>query len=77
MSLSGLCARIRSLWRGLRYRGDVEAEMTAEFRHHLELRTEDLIRSGLAPEEATRQARIEFGHMESHKHEARVSRPDA
>ncbi|KPJ97955.1 MAG: hypothetical protein AMS20_16615 [Gemmatimonas sp. SG8_28] len=74
MSLSGLVARVRSLWHGLRYRGDVEAEMTAEFRHHLELRTEDLIRDGLTQEDAARQARIEFGHIESHKHDARVSR---
>jgi predicted permease len=48
--------------------------MAEEFRHHLDLRTEDLIRRGLAPEEAARRARIEFGHIESHKHSARVSR---
>ncbi len=74
MRPSGLVARLRSLWRGLLHRADIEAEMTDEFRQHLELRTEDLIRRGLHPDEAARQARIEFGHIDSHKHDARVSR---
>lgn len=64
--MHALLARFRSLWRGLRRRDDVEAEMAEEFRHHLELRTEDLIRRGLSPVEAARRARIEFGHIESH-----------
>lgn len=72
--LSGLIARIRSLWRGLRRRADIEAEMAEEFRHHLELRTEDLVRQGLSPQEAARRARIEFGHIDSHKEDARASR---
>jgi predicted permease len=74
VQLSGVVARLRSLWRGLRHRADIEAEMTEEFRHHLELRTEDLIRRGLRPEEAGRRARIEFGHIDSHKSDARASR---
>jgi hypothetical protein len=70
----GLVARLRSLWRGLRRRSDVEAEMSEEFRLHVELRAADLVRSGLSPAEAQRQARLEFGHMESHKEEGRASR---
>ena len=73
-ALPGVQARLRSLWRGLRHRADIEAEMTDEFRHHLALRTEDLIRQGVAPADAARQARIEFGHVEGHKEDARVSR---
>ncbi|NIR43190.1 MAG: FtsX-like permease family protein [Gemmatimonadetes bacterium] len=72
--ISQLLARLRSLWRGLRHRADVEAEMAEEFRHHIALRTEDLISGGRAPEEAARQARLEFGHIESHKQNARASR---
>jgi predicted permease len=72
--LSSIIARLRSLWYGLRHRADVEAEMTEEFRHHLELRTEDLIREGLSSQEAARRARIEFGHIDSHRHAARASR---
>ncbi len=70
----GMVARLRSLWRGARARADIEAEMAEEFRHHLELRTEDLIRRGLAPEDAARVARLEFGHVERHKADARASR---
>lgn len=72
--IPALVARIRSLWRGLRRRSDVEAEMTEEFRLHVELRAADLVRSGLAPTEAERRARLEFGHSESHKQEARTAR---
>lgn len=72
--LAGLWARIRSLLRGLRRRSDVEAEMLEEFRHHIEMRTEDLVRSGLPRGEATRRARVEFGHVETHRARARASR---
>jgi predicted permease len=72
--VSRIIAQFRSLWRTLRHRGAMEAEMSEEFRHHLELRTEDLVRSGISPTEAARRARIEFGHIDSHKDDARVSR---
>jgi putative ABC transport system permease protein len=74
VEFSALVARLRSLWRGLRRRAEVEAEMSAEFRQHLELRTEDLVRRGLTPAEAARQARIEFGQIDFHKIDARASR---
>jgi predicted permease len=48
--------------------------MSEEFRHHLELRTQDLVRQGLTPREAARRARIEFGHIERHKEDARAAR---
>ncbi len=66
-------SRLRSLWRGLARRSSFEAEMDEEFRLHLELRTEDLIRSGLPPAEAARRARLEFGSAEVHKERARAS----
>lgn len=72
--LTGVIARLRSLWRGLRRRDQVEAEMAEEFRLHLELRTADLVREGLHPHEAARRARLEFGHLQSHKDDARASR---
>lgn len=73
-ALSGLAARLRSMWRGLVRRGTVEAEMAEEFRHHIALRTEALLRGGMSPEEAARRARIEFGHVERHKADARAAR---
>ena len=71
---SSIAARIRSLWNGLRRRDAIESAMAAEFRHHLDLRTADLVRSGLPPEEAARRARLEFGHVDSHKTDARAAR---
>jgi predicted permease len=48
--------------------------MNEEFRLHLELRAEDLARSGFSPAEAARRAQLEFGHAESYKQESRVAR---
>ncbi len=72
--LTGVVARFRSMWRGLRRRDEVEAEMVEEFRHHIELRAEDLVARGMAREEAARQARLEFGPLEALRDEARASR---
>ena len=72
--LQGSIARVRSLWRGVRRREDVESEMSEEFRLHQEMRAADLVRSGLTPAAAARQARLEFGSAEMHKDEGRRSR---
>jgi putative ABC transport system permease protein len=72
--LRKLHARMRSLWRGLRRRSTLEAEMSEEFMNHLALRTEDLVRRGLSHDAARRQAQLEFGHVETHKDAARASR---
>lgn len=71
---AGLAARFRSLWTALRRRDEIEADMAEEFRHHIELRTEHLIREGLPPKEARRRAHLEFGHPESLREDARASR---
>ena len=55
---SGLIARVRSLVRGIR--NDPDADMQAEFAHHMELRARDLVRSGLSAEDAVRQARLDL-----------------
>src|SRR3954463_4650402 len=67
-------ARIRSLLRGVR-RGDaLNDDMEAEFRFHMELRAEDLVREGLAPAEAARRARLEFGSAPSFADRGRDAR---
>ena len=71
---AGVVARLRSLWRGVRGRPALEADMRDEFRLHHELRAADLERQGVAPEAAARQARLEFGSTERYKEEARRSR---
>jgi predicted permease len=72
--LAGIIARLRSFWRGVRRRSDIETDMNEEFRSHIELRANDLERAGLSPSEATRRARLEFGSTERYKDEARESR---
>ena len=71
---SGLVARARSLARGMRRTANVDVEMEEEFRHHLELRTRDLMHAGLAPADAARRARLEFGSTERYKEKGRQSR---
>ena len=71
---SGIVARTRSMWRGVRQRRDVELDMNDEFRLHVELRSADLVRAGLPPEQAKRQAKLEFGSAEWYKEEGRRSR---
>src|SRR5215217_3461622 len=69
-----LLARIRSVLRGIR-RGDaLNDDMEAEFRLHLELRAEDLMRAGLTPADAARRARLEFGSAPSFRDRGRDAR---
>jgi putative ABC transport system permease protein len=65
---------IRSLFRVLAYRNDFEHGMDDELRFHIEQYTEELLRSGLSPEEASRRARIEFGGLNSVKADCRQAR---
>jgi putative ABC transport system permease protein len=63
--------RLSSLWRTVLRRDSFEDEMRDEMQFHLESRAADLVRRGLPPAEAARQARVEFGSIEKHKEEAR------
>ena len=72
--LATLIARMRSLWRGARHRSAVDAEMSEEFRVHMEMRATDLVRAGLSPAEAARQARVEFGSVDHYKDVGAASR---
>jgi hypothetical protein len=51
----------------------LESEMETEVRFHIESCAADLVREGMAQQEAMRQARIEFGGIESHKDAMRAS----
>ena len=70
-----------TLWNRFRFwllavlgRARIEREMDAELRFHIERYTEDLMRGGVAREEAMRRARIEFGGVERAKEECREAR---
>ena len=60
-----LLARIRSLLRGIRRGNALNDDMEGEFRLHMDLRAEELVRAGLTSTEAARQARLEFGSTAS------------
>jgi putative ABC transport system permease protein len=64
------------MWRTLRTwirRSAFENELRDEIRFHLDARAADLVRRGLSPADAARQARLEFGPIEKQKDEARAS----
>ena len=71
--MTRLYAQPRSWLRAIAHRSRLEAEMEAELGSHLEHLIEDLIRSGLSPEEARRRARIAMGSMLTSKEEMRGS----
>jgi len=54
--LKEILARMRSLWSGASRGSRIDAEINEEFRHHIDLRTQDLIRDGLTRKEAARRA---------------------
>ena len=66
-------SQLRSYLHSLFTRNQVESSISAELRSHIELRAEDLERTGLPPAEALRRARIEFGSLETHKAAIRQS----
>ena len=74
--LATVVARVRSMVAGVLGRAHVERQMDEEFRHHISMRAEDLVRRGVPAAEASRQAHLEFGHAERHKEAGRAARGD-
>jgi putative ABC transport system permease protein len=69
-----MLSRLKSLMNGLRNRSPLENEMDTELRSHIEQRTEEIVRGGVARTEAERRARVEFGGVEAFKEECREAR---
>ncbi|HXT28636.1 MAG TPA: permease prefix domain 1-containing protein, partial [Vicinamibacterales bacterium] len=69
-----MLARLRSLCRAWRHRATVEQDTHDELRFHVESRADDLVRRGLAPEQAARQARLEFGNPSGYQDQCRDAR---
>jgi predicted permease len=67
-------SRLLSLLRVINSRRDFEQGMTEELQFHVEQYTCDLVRSGVPPLEAARQARIEFGSLNTVQEECREAR---
>ncbi len=69
-----LWSQIRSWLGATLWRSQVESEMDAELRFHIQAFAEELVRSGVPRQEALRRARIEFGGIERAKEECRDTR---
>jgi putative ABC transport system permease protein len=67
-------SRVRSWLRSNLGRSRMESEMDTELRFHMEAYAADLMRSGVAREEAMRRARLEFGGIDRAKEECREAR---
>lgn len=68
-----ILSQVRTAVAALRHRGAGDSAMDDEFALHLELRADDLVRTGLSRDEAARQARREFGNITAAKETARAS----
>ena len=68
--MKNLTRRIRALFK----RAEMEGELDAELRFHLEKETEQNIARGMSPGEARRAALVEFGGAERFKEECRDER---
>ena len=68
-----LLTRFRSWLKWMVKGHRLESEMETEVRFHIESYAADLVRKGISQQEAMRQARIEFGGIESHKDAMRAS----
>lgn len=69
-----MLVRLRSFWSTATRREKLDREMDEEFRHHRECFEADLIANGVAPEEARRRSRLEFGGAERLKEECREAK---
>src|SRR6266849_5745434 len=58
-------------WKSLFRKRALDAQLDSELRFHIEKLTNDYITEGMAPEEARRQAVLEFGGREQIKEELR------
>ena len=65
---------VRARLRLLLFREEVEQRLDDEFRFHLDMETERLVRAGVDPREARRRARAAFGGVEAHKDAMRDGR---
>jgi predicted permease len=65
--------RIRATWRAVLRREKWEQDLQDELRSHVDLRADDLMRSGLPKQAAERQAQLELGSRARYKDETRAA----
>ena len=67
-------SRLRSFVAALFHQRQFEHDLSDELRFHLDAYAADLVRDGVAPDEAARRARREFGRIDDVTLECRQSR---
>jgi predicted permease len=68
-----LRSRVATLWKALTRPEQFHREMTEELAFHIEQRADDLMKSGMAREEALRRARIELGAVPAQTEKMRAA----
>ena len=61
-------------WRRVRQRDELDRQLDAELRDHLDRLTADYVAGGMNPREAQRKARLEFGGLDQVKEDCRDAR---
>jgi predicted permease len=68
-----LLAQLRSWWNALVHRKRIDSDIEAELQFHIDAHTQQLIDAGVAPREAERRAKVEFGRVEVQKEKYRAA----
>ena len=63
------------IFRGIVGRGPIDRDLDAEVTGYLQMLADEKVASGMAPDEAFRQARLEMGGVEQVKEQVRAVRP--
>ncbi|HTD55144.1 MAG TPA: permease prefix domain 1-containing protein [Silvibacterium sp.] len=71
-----LNSRIRTWWRAVTRRAELNDQLDEELRFHIESYTEDLMNQGLPREEAMRRAKAELGSVTAVRENSRPGVPD-
>src|SRR5271168_3180102 len=66
-----LRSQLRSWWNALVRRRRIDQDIEAELQFHIDAHTQQLIETGVSPQEAARRARIEFGCVDVQKEKYR------
>lgn len=66
-------SRFRTWVRGVFRRAELDRQVSDELQFHIESFAEDLIKSGISPEEAMPRTRAEFGSVAARKEDCRAA----
>src|ERR1700691_5689171 len=66
-------AQLRSWWYALVHRARTDNDIEVELQFHIDAHTQQLVETGVSPQEAARRARIEFGRVDVQKEKYRFA----